>query len=83
MSKMNSNQWIALECLVALAAIGIASFFWEPKYGAGLGMIIAAVIAALNHALGVQSGQSMPEQASDAEKTGAKPPAGGTASHGA
>jgi len=66
-SKMNSNQWIALECLGVLAIIGLASFFWEPKYGVGLGMIIGAIIAALNNALGVQSGSHLPEQAGDAK----------------
>ena len=50
-NRMNSNQWIALECLIVLAIIGMASFFWEPKYGVGLGMIISAIVAALGSLL--------------------------------
>ena len=66
-SKMNSNQWIALECLVVLAILGVVSFFWKPQYDLGVGLIIGAIIAALNNSLGVQSGSKMPQQAGDAK----------------
>lgn len=64
-SKMNSNQWIALECLVGLIVIGLAAFFWKPQYEFGAGAVITALVSALNNSLGVQSGSKMPEQAGD------------------
>jgi hypothetical protein len=66
-SKMNSNQWIALECLIGLLIIGLATFFWKPQYEFGAGAVITALVSALNNSLGVQSGSRMPEQAGDAK----------------
>ena len=63
---MSSNSWIALESLVALAALGLASFFWTPKYPEAVGIVLAALVGTLNSALGAKSGAKMPEQAGDA-----------------
>ena len=66
-SKMNSNQWIALECLIVLAVLGVLSFFRKPEYEFGVGLIVGAIISGFNNSLGVQSGSRMPEQAGDAK----------------
>ena len=63
--RMSANSLIVLECLIVLTAFGILSFFQEPKYGMGVGLIIAALIGLLNNAAGVKSGSKMPEQAGE------------------
>ena len=76
---LSSNSWIALESLVALAALGLASFFWTPKYPEAVGIVLAALVGTLNSALGAKAGGKMPEQAGDAqsvvETTSQAPPA--------
>jgi len=67
LSKMNGNQWVAVECLLGLVAFGISSFFWKPTDSAVLMIVITAIVSALNNALGVQSGSHLPEQAGDAK----------------
>jgi hypothetical protein len=64
---MKSSSWVILECLVVLAILGVLSFFTEPKYGIGVGMVLTAIIAVLNNTVGTVSGGKMPEQAGDAK----------------
>jgi hypothetical protein len=64
---VKSSSWVILECLVVLAILGVLSFFTEPKYGIGVGMVLTAIIAVLNNTVGTVSGGKMPEQAGDAK----------------
>jgi len=66
-NEPSANSWLAIECLLVLAVLGLASFFWEPKYPVGLMMIITALVSTLSNALGVKSGSKMPEQIGDAK----------------
>lgn len=65
-NDMTSNSWIAIECLAILALMGFASFFFEPKYSFGVGVVLTAVVSILNNALGAKTGGKMPEQSTDA-----------------
>ena len=61
--SMSSDSWIALECLIVLAGIGAASFFWTPKYPEAVGIVLTAVVGVLQAARGAKAGAKMPEQA--------------------
>lgn len=63
---MKSDSWIVVECLVILALMGLASFFIEPRYAFGVGVVMTAVVSVLNNVLGTKSGGKMPEQSTDA-----------------
>src|ERR1035441_8587977 len=60
--KMSANSAVVLECLIGVVAFGILSFFYEPKYAMGVGLVIGALIGVLNNASGVKSGSTLPEQ---------------------
>ena len=62
---MGASSWIVLECLVVLFVLGLASFFCEPKYALGVGMVLTAVISLLNNTIGTKAGAKMPEQPGD------------------
>jgi hypothetical protein len=64
---MKSESWIVIECLTILALMGGASFFFEPKYSFGVGVVLTAVVSILNNALGAKTGGTMPQQTTDAK----------------
>jgi uncharacterized membrane protein len=77
MSQMKSENWIIVELLVGLMALGVLSFFFNPVYEKGTWLVIGTVVSLLSMIFGYKFGKSLPSQIGekDARDPAAKPQA--------